>query len=93
MLLASDQPEGALEVDYGSKVIDACDFHILDLLTHSWLPVEYSLPLLRGGVNGSLLRDEEGEGGWMWILSGGMHSNEGEDMPIFKNDVVCIQVQ
>ena len=105
-----------IDVEYGSKVIDACDFHILDLCTFAWLPIDLSLPVLRGGVNGSVLiqrdSDDRGEGeereatmtrngpgkeewcgDWLWVLSGGMHSDEGAQMPHFKKDVVCIQMR
>ena len=79
--------EDEMDLAYGSRVIDACDFHILDLQTYCWLPFQLSLPVMRGGVNANIKCNNQ-----LWMLSGGMHSNEGEDMPQFKNDVVCIHI-
>ncbi len=69
-------------VPYGTVVVDLCDFHLFDLKTHCWLPLNTTHPACRGGCNAAI---EMWDG---WYLTGGMHSNEGDDMPIFHSNMV-----
>jgi len=76
-----------LDGSYGSRVRDFDDFHVLDLATLTWVPMNYSNPALRGGVNAVVFSGFLGQ----WLFSGGMHSDAGSNMPVFRNDLVSIQ--
>lgn len=51
---------------YGTKVIDMCDFHVLDVSAGVWLGVDCALPDMRGGVNALAYCEKDDQ----WILSG-----------------------
>jgi hypothetical protein len=71
---------------YGSVVVDLHDLKILDLDTFTWLPVSFSYPRCRGGVNAATHCSHG------WVISGGMHSDTGSDEPRFKNDLVLFKL-
>ena len=70
---------------YGSVVIDLHDFKVFDLDTYTWLPITYTYPRFRGGVN-AVVECSRG-----LLMSGGMHSDHGMSQPRFINDVVVMR--
>jgi len=70
---------------YGSVVIDLHDFKVFDLDTYTWLPITYTYPRFRGGVN-AVIECSRG-----LLMSGGMHSDHGMSQPRFINDVVVMR--
>ena len=77
---------------YGSLVVDLCDLWVFDLTPATWLRCAGAgQPVLRGGVNAHV-RIHEGGPAETVLVIGGMHSDEGVDMPAFVGDVAALAV-
>ena len=64
---------------YGDNVVDMCDFSVFDWETKLWLNTpDLTLYEMRGGVNAVVPLDDG------ILITGGMHSDEGQSMPAFK---------
>lgn len=73
-------------INYGDIVIDCEDFWVLDIDTWVWTKTRnFNHPCSVYSVN------EMGDG--KFLLTGGMHSNSGEDMPHFHNHATTIHIQ
>lgn len=70
---------------YGNVVMDLHDFKVFDLDTCAWLPITYTYPRFRGGVN-AIVDCSRG-----LLMSGGMHSDHGMSQPRFINDVIIMK--
>ena len=84
---------------YGDLVMDLYDFCIVDLQTGVWLPTHGCWSkVLRGGVNACVtlaaqfagtadMLNHDRSQPLTVLLHGGMHSEPGEHMPVFKEDL------
>ena len=83
-------------VDYGRRVFDLGDFHILDLETNMWLPCNLVNERFRGGCLGFTFYESKAEYANRklprkgWIFSGGLFSLPGWNVPEFRNDLCII---
>ena len=71
------------------QVVDMDDFAILDWYADCWLPTsELRHRTMRGGVNVAVPLGND-----RVLLTGGMHSDDGSDLPVFHQEIYSLSFQ